>query len=164
MFDAVTGASARDERDRVGERRNASRGDVRTSTERNGADRARPRPDEDGERRRAHEHGRSCEPSTRHADPRDPEHRRRDQERDHRRDAVVARVRHRSEVREPVRKQLRQRNRGEPRREQEQEEKRDPEPEQVGDVVTLDERTEDGGGIGEQLLRTTPAGDPPTSS
>ena len=87
---------------------------------------------------RAHEHRRRRERTPRRRDPRDTQNRRSDRERNDRGDAVVARVRHRPEVREPVREQLRQRDRREPGREQEQPESGTPSQSEIRDVVCPD--------------------------
>ena len=131
------GRVAGHERDGIRERGDPSSESRTRAAERNRADGSRPGRDEDRERRRAHEDGRGCKPASWRADPRDPEHRRGDEERDDRRHAVVPRVRHRAEVREPVREQLRQRDGREAWGQHEEEEEREPEPEQVGEVLNL---------------------------
>ena len=88
---------------------------------------------------------RRCAPN-----PRDSEHGRCDQKRDHRSHAVVSRIGHRAEVREAVREKLRKRDRGKPGSEHEEEKERKPEPDQVRDVVPLDERPQHRAGIREE--------------
>ena len=103
------------------------------------------------------QHRRGCKRRRRGAPIRAiPKHRRGDEERDDRRHAVVPRIRHRAEVRETVREQLRERDRGEARGEHEEEQEREPEPDEVGEVLSLRQRTDDRAGIGERASSATP--------
>ena len=142
--------TGRDEGDGVPQRGDVRSGCVRAPSKRDAADGARPRPHEERQRAAADQDCSRSEAAARRADARDSEDGGCDQKRDHRSHAVVARVRHRAEVREAVGKKLRERDRGKPGRQHEEEQERKTEPDQVRDVVPLHESPQHRAGIREE--------------
>ena len=144
------GSVVRNQGDRRRQRVDASRRDVLTAAQRRHPDGSRPRPDEQRDGRAAHEHRSGRGRLARRSDAPDPEDGRRDEERDDRSEAVVAGIRHRAEVGQAVREQLRNRDQGESRREDEEEQERQAQPDDVDEVVSLEQRRRDDARIGEE--------------